>query len=435
MSASCVQMPKWEHATLPSVGMWGTNMNILRDPPKAVFTRRIDKVGQTSEITKWIGEDSGDRICEAIKVYPRGVDPMKNVQYGNYGTAGGQVRLQAGSVDTNFGVQGSSFARTQQAFLPYRVMREGAFRPPILAPQDLLPLSRLPRTWTYAFTNPAFPNYAKKMTCSENPWEAKREVMTTCIRPTAVYNIETPHEKPYEVKNVIQNPVQVSAHSGIRTIDKTMLDVQKPTNSVQEIEHYDVTTNYGSEATARRGVENHGNNVERFVHQDIAHTSVTAQPSQNINVTPIENLTDLEIVLKDPLNVSYQSALSGQNAENYIHKELELDRNLPVYNTRTNITQNIYKKNVDHKEVELGRNTPYTSYSSNPGDSRRDHNSDINSRNHRLAPRLHRGGFVNSGQQPRTTHIDNNYSNIDPLKARLQKEAYRQWEDRNITLN
>jgi hypothetical protein len=426
-------MPKWEHTTLPSVGMWGSNMNILRDPPKAVFTRRRDKVGETSEITKWIGEDSGDRICEAIKVYPRGIDPMKNVQYGNYGTSGGQVRLQAGNVNTNFGVQGSSFARSQQASLPYRIVRDGAFRPPVLPPQDLLPLSRLPRTWTYAFTNPEFPNFAKRMDCPENPWEVKKEVITTCIRPTAVYNIETPHEKPYEVKNVIQNPVQVSAHSGVRTIDNTMLDVQQPTRGIQDIEHYNMTANYGSEATTRR-VENHGNNAERFV-QDIAHTSVTAQPSQNINVTPLENLTDIEIVLKDPLHVSHQSALSGQNSENYIHEDMELDRKLPVYNTHTNMTQNIYKRNVKSKDLELQRNMPQTSYSSNPGDLRQDHNSDIGSRNYKIAPRLHRGGFGNSGRQPKTTHIDNNYGNIDPLKARLQKEAYRQWEDRNSVVN
>ena len=31
--------------TLPSVEMWNTNMNILKDPPKGVYTRRVDKVG------------------------------------------------------------------------------------------------------------------------------------------------------------------------------------------------------------------------------------------------------------------------------------------------------------------------------------------------------------------------------------------------------
>ena len=54
--------------TLPSVSTWGTNMNILRDPPKSVYTRKIDRVGQTSSITEMIDE-SGDRACEAIRVF------------------------------------------------------------------------------------------------------------------------------------------------------------------------------------------------------------------------------------------------------------------------------------------------------------------------------------------------------------------------------
>jgi hypothetical protein len=30
--------------------MWGTDMNILKDPPRGITTRRIDKVGQTQTI-------------------------------------------------------------------------------------------------------------------------------------------------------------------------------------------------------------------------------------------------------------------------------------------------------------------------------------------------------------------------------------------------
>ena len=54
--------------TLPSVESWSQNMNILRDPPKGISTRKKDRLGQTSEIAKMI-DDSGDRACENIKVY------------------------------------------------------------------------------------------------------------------------------------------------------------------------------------------------------------------------------------------------------------------------------------------------------------------------------------------------------------------------------
>ena len=68
-------LTNYGRATLPSVETWGSNMNILRDPPKSVTTRRIDKVGQTSDITQ-MTEDSGNRACEAINVFARGVNPM-----------------------------------------------------------------------------------------------------------------------------------------------------------------------------------------------------------------------------------------------------------------------------------------------------------------------------------------------------------------------
>ena len=89
MSISYSGLTNYGKATLPSAESWGTNMNILRDPPKSITTRRIDKVGQTSEITSMI-DDSENRACEAINVYARGVNPMVSVSYDNTGNNGGQ---------------------------------------------------------------------------------------------------------------------------------------------------------------------------------------------------------------------------------------------------------------------------------------------------------------------------------------------------------
>ena len=65
MALSYSGIVNYGKVTLPSVESWGTNMNILKDPPKSVHTRKIDKVGETSAITTSIDE-SGDRFCEAI---------------------------------------------------------------------------------------------------------------------------------------------------------------------------------------------------------------------------------------------------------------------------------------------------------------------------------------------------------------------------------
>lgn len=127
--------------TLPSVEMWGTNMNILRDPPKSVYTRRIDKVSDTQQITLQEAE-SNDRRLENIKVYARNVNPMVGISYNNYGNSNSQ----------------------KQASLPYKVEN---VRPPLLSQYDLQPLSRLPRDWFYTFSNPEFPQIFDNLQCND----------------------------------------------------------------------------------------------------------------------------------------------------------------------------------------------------------------------------------------------------------------------------
>ena len=100
-----LQYPKHEHLTLGGVEGWGHNTNILRDPPKAIFTRRIDKVGQNTDITELV-DSSTDRASDSIQVYARGVNPMVSVSYSNHGNAGMSGNPTATSGRT-------------QAFLPY----------------------------------------------------------------------------------------------------------------------------------------------------------------------------------------------------------------------------------------------------------------------------------------------------------------------------
>ena len=138
-------------ATLPSVEMWGTNMNILRDPPSGIYTRRIDKVGDTQGVL--LSQDSsGDRIAEVINVYARGVNPMVSVSYNNNSNNAGAL---------------SSLKNIQSAKLPYR---PEVFYPPVRRQEDLTPLSRLPRNWFYALTNPIVPNILSQMSCPETKY-------------------------------------------------------------------------------------------------------------------------------------------------------------------------------------------------------------------------------------------------------------------------
>ena len=398
--------------TLPSVDTWGTNMNILRDPPKSIHTRRVDKVGQTSSITATI-DDSSNRACEAILQYARGVNPMVSVSYSNQSNNGGK----------------STFGRSQgaESFLPYRVMTDGAFRPPVMRQEELLPLSRQPRVWTTAFTKPGFTDFSKKMktcgTASETK-EVHNSILNVAARPTAVFNIEKPIPEPFEVKYVIQKSNNVSGNSGTRTLDITSQNVQKPYNKILDnnmhvfanpnqnqnkyvnnsnkntdpylqqnlnvfananLSDKNGYTNNNSKNTDpylqqnlnvfananlsdKNGYTNNTNlETERFLQNNInSNINIHSKSSTNRGVTPIDQVLDLSGIKTQHTNhTDYTSRKTGTDRNNYIHGDINLQRTIPEYNMITNKTQNIHKKQHYNNNIKLDRTTPITNAFSN----------------------------------------------------------------------
>lgn len=177
--------------TLPSVESWGTNMNIVKDPNKGIFTRRKDKVGDTQEILL-AQDESGDRIAECINVYARGVNPMVSVSYDNYSNNGG------GGSRSYFGKQAVS--------LPYK---PDVFIPPIQRQEDLLPLSRLPRNWFYAFTNPELPDVVQKMSCPEEKSSIESKKLNLNINSNKQYIKELPQVASTNQPQVHENIMKI----------------------------------------------------------------------------------------------------------------------------------------------------------------------------------------------------------------------------------
>jgi hypothetical protein len=170
-------------ATLPSVEGWNMSSNIIKDPPKSIHTRKVDKVGETSYLNSMIDE-SADRTCDSINYYARSTNPMVSVNYGQ-----GQKLTNNGS----------------NAYLPYRVARDGAFRPPIRRQEDLLPLSRMPRIWTSMQSHPCNINYSQRaMNCGTA--ETTKEVKTQLLRASCEAN------KTLNTEPIIREPRISSAH-------------------------------------------------------------------------------------------------------------------------------------------------------------------------------------------------------------------------------
>lgn len=418
--------------SLPSVDTWENNMNILRDPPKSIFTRKIDKVSETSEITQMI-QDSGDRACEAINVYARGVNPMVSVSYDNYGNNGGQRSGNLSQQGLN--VNGGS---AKQAYLPYRIMDKGAFRPPIKDQRDLLPLSRLPRVWTSSFTQPGFADFSKKAMCPADVGEDYRGVKTTeqllrgCVRPTVTYQIETPVIENYEVKYVIKNPVTVPAFSGIQPNAKFNGEVGQPVKEIQNPLKPELNINQTGQY--KKDVDQSTFATEKYT-QEVLHSNVNSNISQNIGTTSIDELynVDTQNRTKDIHNVQYNTIQTSYEKHDYIHKEKDLERVLPYHEARTNIGRNIHKKTENQiSERTYVQNRPTPEVTSNIG--RDVQNIDnISSRNYNLRPTINAGSMEAIPTMP-TVYRENNLESFDSQKSKMRQSIYEMQQDRNLSL-
>lgn len=267
-----IQYPKSTHVTLPSVEQWAQNTNILRDPPKSITTRRIDKVGQNSDITSLV-DDSGDRICEGINVYTRGVNPMVSVSYDN--SAG------------NAGLSGNptSYSNRPAARLPYPAFEGGAFRPPIRTQRDLLPLSRQPRAWFGTVTAPEFIDYTKTKQ-QPNDFRAIKDLVTHAydVKPNRTTTIDKGILKNFDMGDHINDErITLRDTSAGRewnyfsSYTKEHADVQK--GALDEVLHADAQANRGMNMTAT--VEGYNFNPNKFIEADALLVESYTNPSAN----------------------------------------------------------------------------------------------------------------------------------------------------------
>lgn len=398
------QLPKNEHTTLPSVENWYTNTNILKLPPKAVFTRRKDKVGEDLQITGWI-DDSGDRICEGVSRFSRGVNPMVSVSYSNYNAGTNSNPL--------------TYSAKTEASLPYKAFDNGAFRPPVQSPQDLLPLSRLPRNRTSVLSNPEFPNYLKKM---ENPLDlrpVKKEVLHTNVRPSAYMRVDLPRCAPTDVMDNIKDQLIIPVTAGVRTGDITALDVRTPTKEIIETPiHINANTVYGSESTVIRTIDQSNFNTNKYI-QDGLSGNMNTNVSAPVRAGGIEKRFDRGV--KDELVViPFVPNVRGSDKYVFFDTDMELDRKLPVYTVNTNVSDMSKAKNIRHTNLIELDSKIMTSAFSNPGSHSSTALDNITSREAYLAPSLHKGSFDNKGFMP-TTMRQQMQGNVDPLRQNLKQ--------------
>jgi hypothetical protein len=408
-----LQFPKLVHATLPSVEDWGTNTNILRDPPKSIFTRKIDKVGQTSDLTQEI-DDSGDRACEYIRVYARGSNPMVSVMYNNNGGAGGSV----GSV---------SNSSRSQAFLPYRVAVDGAFRPPVLSARDLAPLSRQPRDYTTAFVQPTFADFTKKMMAPDKMREVKEAIHNVTVRPNGVFTVKRPFTETYDIKHNTVDRIKVSGGSGVAARDVTMKTNQSATDMIaQKIKAFGETVKgTGRDITMRSNRENFADNeVHQQTLKATGHTNISFG-----NYTSLLDDVDMNTskYIQDGHYAEVNTALK-KGEHTLILDEMDLARKMPEYSMEANRSDNRIFRQISHEnDLVLERNLPSAAMTVNAAANRGI--DQISSREAYLAPKPKAGGFDGRGFQP-TFGGEQAPVSLRDERHTLNKQAYNYFQER-----
>lgn len=445
-----IQYPKTEHVTLPSVEQWGNNTNILRDPPKSITTRRIDKVFENIDITDLV-DDSGDRICDGINVYARGVNPMVSVSYDNN--------------SNNAGISSALSNRTQ-ARLPYPAFEGGAFRPPIYTQRDLLPLSRLPRAWFGTVSTPGFADFSKTQQ-KPNDYRAIKDMLNIYdVQPNRTANIDKPFIENFKMLNSINDKhINVDASSGLKSTylsnyTKENFDMYKGIND----------NNIKASATSNIGKDNIANlegfsiDQNRYIQNHLNHeafSNVSSNIAQNLNnismntnkylqdTTSIEAVTNLSsdissknleelydngrVSVKDNI-IQYKTDAGINPGYTFLNEIAQpvLEMRNPQFEVQSKLSDSRIYKRIEHENnLEFERNTPLTNYKTNITKLEDFNSLNLSSREYHLDPLLKKGSFSNVGAKPRVEREDlTNFreSDKDILRRRINDNQFNRYQ-------
>lgn len=394
MTISYSGITNYGKVTLPAVVGGLGSMYIKKEPTKSIMTRKIDKVGDSNIVLDALA-NSNDRFCEAINTYARGVNPSVSVSYSNYGNNGGQK---------SGGILSKSIGSSKQAYSPYTIMRDGAFRPPIMTQEQLLPLSRQPRLLTSMYTKKATVDYSKKVyKLSKKYRSVKKNTINGCIRPTSSYKVEKPMEKPHETRFMVKKIQKVNSRagvSGVRTRDLTKQTVKKPASNIKKYLKGDMKSNKSVRFNlTKQHVITPVKNIK-----SIMKGSMKSNKSTGIVNLKLQNNINTDNCTKELFNIKIDSTKTGTNKQKYIHKTPSLKTPTVKAHATTNKHKNIYVRNSHNNTLKQKQNRPIATRTSNRI-QRHFTNNAISGRTHKLKQTISAGSFDGRGIIPNNKRI------------------------------
>lgn len=353
MSYHGLGMPKWKSYTLTSPEL----THILREPSKSIMTRKKERIDM-ADVTYMIRNDD-TRINEGVSYLQRGINPHIDVMYNN--SAGGSrtttmPNIQSGSV--------------------YKVMKDGAFRPPEFRLEDLQARSRSRRPETSAITNPGIRsgynihNLVDMIDKEEiNSSIDKTKINYISVRPTAVYKMQLPQEI-FTGNAIIKDVNHISASAGLRgPSDGSIMRIatNDPLQASKDPLLSSATANLGM-----MGDTNRGDNIDinNYIKDNIILENISPNFSISVYNPSSQNYSEVFGSTRDRLNIAVQSsmnnpisltredgtqikikdyrwqivhsAVGGDNLVLHLQNtpDIELERNTPLYAVGTNTSGN-----------------------------------------------------------------------------------------------
>ena len=478
--------------TLPSVESWGTNMNILRDPPKSIVTRKIDKVFDTQQYTRMVEEASDDRYCENVQIYPRGVNPSVSVSYSNTGGGSKLMHIGKGSLTSggsnNFDGQTAinesnpinnrpGFAQSASAWQSpgvsngntmakyvHRIDLDGDFRPPVQPQSRLQPLSRTSRNLTNLYTNPGTPKWIERATCDESVYKRaiKDEFFNTNVTPTSTYHMgaiqsaDTRNISSVNINNMMRENLTTFASTQKSENIHTGAIGQIPTNNIRNKVNHNIETmkitqqhdqprqnslNTNEYVRDKLNSEVHTNSKDNsFVNIETMKGTIDTNLRDQINIPVItnkrENMTagaengSHGVQLRNQINTTVNT---NQNADytktNINTNPIELTNKTPITNVFSNQSAEYYKSDENRQVKPLEQNRNHTSAYTNPQNNREEYTQNI-LRDAKLQPKISSlEGFDGRGTKPIETFNNTNHI-LQPKNIHVQKGSYNQYAER-----
>ena len=463
--------------TLPSVESWGSNMNILRDPPKSIHTRKKDRVSDTQIVERMADEGTQSRYAEGIQIYPRGVNPSVSVSYNNYGNNGAKLMYMGNGDSAQYGGssehgdgrpsywESSSISGHTMAKYPRRIDLDGDFRPPLMPQSKLIAMSRLPRNITNLYTNPIAPQWKERNTCDECVYKRATHdnIFNTNMRATSCHYIgptlaaDTRSLASANISKAISEDMVNTNYEVNKGHDiGTGIEQNVPKNSIKDQENtaivaskvmiQDNTERYRSDTSKYIDAPTNMNVHSKFT--QLANIDLAAMSDNNfkmrdnINIDAQTNKSNHRTAYVDvgaaPMKIreQYNQTVNTNHISDYTRNNLNtevkhLEKNVPMTNINTSVSGNELKQahHMYDQTYTLEQKQNHTTAYTNPQNMRQENLHNI-VRGAKLQPTLSvQESFEGRGTRPIEYH-DNTPHVLDNASNGVNKTAYNMYANR-----